>query len=144
MAALNRDAAEIMKRFDVHACTDVTGFGLLGHLCEMVVDSGYGMRLFAEAVPVYPEARDYAMMGLVPAGTYNNRTFREAFVDFDEAVDAVTRDILFDAQTSGGLVIVVDPKDAEALVAALRAEGIEDAAMIGEVVVEPADKIVVE
>ncbi|MBW1659022.1 MAG: selenide, water dikinase SelD, partial [Deltaproteobacteria bacterium] len=144
MAMLNRGAAEVMKRFRVHACTDVTGFGLLGHLCEMVVDSGLGVRLFADAIPIYPEARDYAGMGLVPAGTYNNRTFREAFVDFDPKIDTITRDILFDAQTSGGLVIVVDPADAETLVAALKAEGIEDAAVIGEVVTDPADKIVVE
>ena len=143
MARLNRDAAEVMKRFNVHACTDVTGFGLLGHLCEMVVDSGLGMRLFADTIPIYPEAREYAAMGLVPAGTYNNRTFREAFVDFDTKIDAVTRDILFDAQTSGGLVIVVDPTDTEALVAVLKAEGIEDAAVIGEVITAPADKIVV-
>jgi len=144
MARLNRDAAEVMKRFNVHACTDVTGFGLLGHLCEMVVDSGLGMRLFAGTIPIYPEARDYAGMGLVPAGTYNNRTFREAFVDFDPKIDAINRDILFDAQTSGGLVIVIDPTDTAALVAALKAEGIEGAAVIGEVIAAPADKIVVD
>ncbi len=144
MARLNRDAAEIMKRFGVHACTDVTGFGLLGHLCEMVVDSGLGMRITAEDVPIYPEARNYAAMGLVPAGTYNNRLFREAFVDFDEKVDAITRDILFDAQTSGGLVIVVVPEDAETLLTALKEGGIPEAAIIGEVVPEPAEKIRVE
>ena len=143
MAMLNRGAAEVMKRFQVHACTDVTGFGLLGHLCEMVVDSGLGMRLFAGTIPIYPEARDYAGMGLVPAGTYNNRTFREAFVDFDPKIDAINRDILFDAQTSGGLVIVVDPADAAVLVAELKAGGIQDAAVIGEVITNPVDKIVV-
>ncbi len=141
MARLNRDAAEAMKPFRVHACTDVTGFGLLGHLCEMVVDSGLGVRITAEMVPIYPEAREYAAMGLVPAGTYNNRLFREAFVDFDDKVDAIARDILFDAQTSGGLVIVVAPEDAEALLTALRESGIPEAAIIGKVVKEPAEKI---
>jgi len=141
MARLNRDAAEIMKRFRVHACTDVTGFGLLGHLCEMVVDSGLGMRIAANDVPIYPEARDYAAMGLVPAGTYNNRVFREAFVDFDSTVDVINRDILFDAQTSGGLVIMVDPSDTEGMLSVLHSEGIPEAALIGEVVEEPAEKI---
>ena len=144
MARLNRDAAEVMCDFNVHACTDVTGFGLIGHLCEMVVDSGLGMRITAESVPIYPEAREYAAMGLVPAGTYNNRVFREAFVDFDDKVDAITRDILFDAQTSGGLVIVVAPEDAEDLLTTLREGGIPEAAVIGEVVPEPMEKIRVE
>jgi len=143
MATLNRDAAEVMKRFRVRACTDVTGFGLLGHLCEMVVDSGLGLRLFVEAIPIYPEARAYAAMGLVPAGTYNNRLFRENFILFSEGIDPITRDILFDAQTSGGLVIVADPGDADPLVTALRSEGIEEAVVIGEVVATPADRIVV-
>ncbi len=143
MATLNQGAAEIMKRFSIRACTDVTGFGLLGHLCEMIVDSGMGMRLYADAVPIYPEAREYATLGLVPAGTYNNRLFRESFVLFSKNVDAITQDILFDAQTSGGLVIVVDPGDAEALISALQSEGIEAVSLIGEVVAEPAEKIVV-
>lgn len=141
MARLNRGASEAMRDFNVHACTDVTGFGLLGHLCEMVVDSGLGMRLFEKAIPIYPEAREYAAMGLVPAGTYNNRSFREAFVEFDSAVDAISRDILFDAQTSGGLVIVTAPEEAEELLAALRKGGIPEAALIGDVVSEPAEKI---
>ncbi len=141
MARLNRDAAVVMRDYRVRACTDVTGFGLLGHLCEMVVDSGLGMRITAGTVPIYPEAREYAAMGLVPAGTYHNRAFREAFVDFDDKVDAITRDILFDAQTSGGLVIVVEADDTDALLKALRAKGITDAALIGDVVSEPAEKI---
>jgi selenide,water dikinase len=109
----------------------------------MVVDSGLGLRLFVEAIPIYPEARAYAAMGLVPAGTYNNRLFRENFILFSEGIDPITRDILFDAQTSGGLVIVADPGDADPLVTALRSEGIEEAVVIGEVVATPADRIVV-
>jgi selenide,water dikinase len=143
MARLNRTPAEVMQAFRVHACTDVTGFGLLGHLCEMVVESGYGVALTNADIPVYPEAREYAAMGLVPAGTYNNRKFREAFVSFDQAVDGITRDILFDAQTSGGLLIMVDPADAVALVEKLHAEGVEDAAIIGEVIESPKERILV-
>jgi len=141
MAKLNRDAAEVMKEFQVHACTDVTGFGLLGHLCEMVVDSGLGMLVYNNSVPVYPEAREYALMGLVPAGTYNNKVFREAFVAYDTGIDEISRDILFDAQTSGGLLIIVHPDDADRLVEALLTRGITDTVIIGEVVAKPVEKI---
>lgn len=143
MAHLNRTPAEVMQAFRVHACTDVTGFGLLGHLCEMVVESDYGVALMNTDIPIYPEAGEYAAMGLVPAGTYNNRKFREEFVTFDRAVDAVTRDILFDAQTSGGLLIMVDPADASGLVQKLHEEGVEDAAIIGEVIESPKERILV-
>jgi len=143
MAHLNRAPAEVMQAFRVHACTDVTGFGLLGHLCEMVVESDYGVALTNADIPVYPEAREYAAMGLVPAGTYNNRKFRETFVTFDRAVDAITQDILFDAQTSGGLLIMVDPADALSLVEKLHEEGVEDAAIIGEVIESPKERILV-
>jgi selenide, water dikinase len=77
MAALNKDAARIMADFPVHACTDITGFGLMGHLAEMVERSGHGVRLDASRVPVIPEALEFAAMGLIPAGAYNNRAFRK-------------------------------------------------------------------
>jgi selenide,water dikinase len=143
MARLNRTAAEVMRSWRVHACTDVTGFGLLGHLCEMVVGSDYGVELYNEDIPSYPEAREYAAMGLVPAGTYQNRKFREAFVAFDEAVDLTSQDILFDAQTSGGLMIMVHPDDAERLVQELHAKGETDAVIIGQVNESPKERIIV-
>ena len=77
MATLNRRAAEIMSDYPVSACTDITGFGLIGHLAEMVAGSGFGMTIHASMLPVIPEAREYAAMGLVPAGAYKNREFRE-------------------------------------------------------------------
>ena len=80
MATLNREAALTMDDFPVHACTDITGFGFLGHLAEMVVDSGQGVCINAAAVPMYPEALEWAAMGLIPAGAYGNRNFRGAFV----------------------------------------------------------------
>jgi len=144
MAALNRDAAMIMADFPVHACTDITGFGFLGHLAEMVVDSGHGVRISAADVPMYPEALEWAAMGLIPAGAYNNRNFRGAFVDFGTSVPQRVQDLLFDPQTSGGLLIAVTAGEAERLVAALKAKGIECAAIVGEVVAEPVDRIIVE
>jgi len=143
MATLNRDAAEIMKGFSVHACTDITGFGLLGHVAEMVEDSGFGVEIRADTVPVLKEALEYGGMGFVPAGAHNNRKFREQMVDMGPSVDPVTQDILFDPQTSGGLLICVDPGSASDLLNRLRERGMTWAAIIGKVVSEPKEKILV-
>jgi selenide,water dikinase len=137
MARLNRDAAEVMGHYPVHACTDISGFGLLGHLAEMVVDSGFGLRLKADDIPIIPETREYAGTGLVPAGAYKNREFRENMVDFAPSVDRVSQDILFDPQTSGGLLICVDKALAHSLLEELKEKGVADSAIIGEVVSEP-------
>jgi selenide,water dikinase len=144
MATLNRDAAMIMEEFTVHACTDITGFGFLGHLAEMVVDSGHGVRVSSADVPMYPEALEWAAMGLIPAGAYSNRSFRGAFVDFGTHVSRRVQDLLFDPQTSGGLLIAVAGGEAVRLVAALKAKGVDSAAIVGEVVAEPVDRIIVE
>ena len=132
MAELNRGAAEVMTRFDVSACTDITGFGLLGHLSEMVCGSGTGVRLFSEQIPVIPEALEFAAMGLIPAGVFKNKEFREAGIKFVQTVPQALQDVLFDPQTSGGLLICVARDQAEALVAGLLETGIE-AAIIGEI-----------
>jgi selenide,water dikinase len=142
MAALNRAAAETMAAFDVSACTDVTGFGLLGHLSEMVNGSGLGVRIFVERVPILAETLDFAAMGLVPAGAHRNREFRQPMVSFAPGIDAVTQDVLFDPQTSGGLLISVAGTQSEQLVTALRQAGVKAAVAIGEVVGEE-EKIVV-
>lgn len=143
MVALNRDAALTMRDFPVHACTDITGFGFLGHLAEMVTGSGCGVRITAACVPLYSEALEWAAMGLIPAGAYNNRTFRGPFVDFSADIPRMMQDLLFDPQTSGGLLIAVAAPEAERLVAALKANGIGCAAMVGEVVAGPVDRIAV-
>ncbi len=134
MAALNRDAARIMTTFDVSACTDITGFGLLGHLAEMVQGSACGARIVSGRVPVIAEALEFAAMGLIPAGAYNNRAFREKMITFAAAVPRTLQDVLFDPQTSGGLLISVSEADCADLIAALRDEGIAAAAAIGDIV----------
>jgi len=133
MVGLNRTAAEVMSRFEVHACTDVTGFGLLGHLAEMVYGSGMGVKVLARQVPVIPEALEYASMGLIPAGAYKNKEFRESMVTFADTVERSRQDVFFDPQTSGGLLISVKADQSMELVAALQNAGIGDAAEIGEV-----------
>lgn len=144
MAALNRRAAEIMRRFEVHACTDVTGFGLLGHLAEMLSGTGKGVRLYASSIPFLQEALEYAGMGLVPAGAYRNKAFRKEMVEWDPLVDPLLLDIFFDPQTSGGLLMAVSSKEAIQLLAALHEQGIVDAALIGEVLEQPSERIQVQ
>jgi len=141
MAALNRIAAETMARFDVHACTDVTGFGLLGHLAEMVSGSGCSVRVFAERIPVIEDALTFAAMGLIPAGAYKNREFRAGMIEVADGVARERQDMLFDPQTSGGLLICLPETQAENLVAALKEAGLDDAAKVGEIVDGSAEKI---
>jgi selenide,water dikinase len=141
MAALNRDAAEVMSNFDVSACTDVTGFGLLGHLAEMVCGSGTSARIFSDQVPVMAEALEFAAMGLIPAGAYKNREFRESMITFADTVGRSRQDVLVDPQTSGGLLISVQGHQGDELVAALKDAGIDDAAGIGEILSSPEEKI---
>ncbi len=141
MAELNRTAAQVMAQYDVRACTDVTGFGLLGHLAEMVSGSGCSVRIFSEQVPLLTESLEFAAMGLIPAGAYRNREFRQAMIHFDDSVPRALQDILFDPQTSGGLLISVPAVQTDALVGALLDAGVQDAAPIGEVVNGAEEKL---
>jgi selenide, water dikinase len=143
MATLNRDAARIMEHYRVNACTDITGFGLLGHLAEMVEKSGCGIQINAEAVPVIPETFDYAEKGLIPGGCKKNREFRQHMVDFVSSIGNSFQDILFDPQTSGGLMIAVELEDAADLLADLRKNGMVEADVVGEVLAEPVHRIIV-
>jgi selenide,water dikinase len=141
MATLNRQAADIMKDYPVHACTDITGFGLLGHLTEMIVGSQYGIRVRADTIPILPEALDYAGMGLVPGGAFNNRAFYAPGVEIAPSVDPFVQDVLFDPQTSGGLLISVEGDSTKGLIRNLKEKGIHEATMIGEVVSKPKQMI---
>jgi len=141
MASLNRNTARIMSNFNVHACTDVTGFGLIGHLAEMLCGSGMSVRIFSEQIPVIPEALEFASMGLIPAGAYKNREFRESMVSFAETVERSRQDILVDPQTSGGLLISAGLDQADGLTKALRDAGVSDTMEIGEVIRDPKEKI---
>ncbi len=138
MAALNRSAADVMTHYPVHACTDITGFGLIGHLAEMIDGTGLGMKIFVETLPVIDVALGFAAMGLVPGGAHNNRSFRSLMVDMDEGVDKAMEDVMYDPQTSGGLCIAVPSVSADAMVDHLKDDGVEHATIIGEVVDYPA------
>ena len=118
MAALNRSARDIMVNYRVHGCTDVTGFGFLGHLLEMAQGSGVSVRVETANLAFLPGAEDFARMGVLPEGMYRNRHFAESQVD-PGGVPLYLQDLLYDPQTSGGLLIAVDPCDAGELERAL-------------------------
>ena len=142
MTALNRKAAEVMKSLRVHACTDVTGFGLLGHLCEMLGEGEIGIEVFIKDIPVLPETEEYARMGLVPGGSYRNREFYAPKVEGTKNISPSLLDILFDPQTSGGLLISTPQEDSETLLSSLQKIGVKEASIIAEVVAEPQSCII--
>ncbi|MCE5257401.1 MAG: selenide, water dikinase SelD, partial [Spirochaetaceae bacterium] len=136
MATLNRRAAEILAHFHVAACTDVTGFGLAGHAAEMAAGTECGLRLYYDQIPLLPGAADYAAMGLVPEGARRNRDGRGHALRGTERLSPVQLDIIFDPQTSGGLLAAV-PRELESeALDALKSAGIR-AALVGESGGEP-------
>ena len=143
MTQLNRDACEVMQRYRVHGCTDVTGFGLMGHSCEMAQGSGCTLHLEVRNVPFHPEALEMADMGLVPAGAYRNRDFAEDSTEVRGEVSRAMQDILYDPQTSGGLLIAVDERDGETLLRDLR-EAVPAAARIGYVTEREGKALILE
>jgi selenide,water dikinase len=141
MTALNQKASEVMRTFCAHACTDVTGFGFIGHAQEMARGSQVGMVVRARQVPLFPEALDYAKIGLIPGGAYSNRQFFSCCVDLEPDVPSLLVDLLYDPQTSGGLLISLPPEKAEGLVAALKEKGERTSAIVGEVVEGPPGRL---
>ena len=136
MSELNRDAADVLRKphWEVHALTDVTGFGLTGHLRSMLAASAVSARISAAALPIIPEARGLAAEGVVPGGTKANLEFALANgVSFDASLDEPTRLLIADAQTNGGLLASLPRGKAEACVAALREAGCASASIIGQV-----------
>jgi selenide, water dikinase len=143
MTALNAGAARAMAAVAAHAATDVTGFGLLGHLHNLLAASGVAAEVTARSVPVLPRAREMAERGAVPGGSTRNLESLASVVAFDPSVDQVTRILLTDAQTSGGLLIAVPADRRDALLAGLERERTPAAAVIGHVTAGPAGRMTV-
>jgi selenide,water dikinase len=141
MTTLNRTASELMSETGVNACKDVTGFGLLGHAAEMVEKTRVGFVIDAAALPLFPETKNYYDKGMVAGGLGRNREFRGHMVDFAPGVPGHLRDILFDPQTSGGLLMAVPKARANRLLKKLHAAGVMEATIIGEVVAAPKGRI---
>ena len=130
MATLNKAARDVMVQYDVHSCTDVTGFALLGHCYEMAQGSDCSIHLRAQDIPYHSEAYEMAEMGFIPAGAYRNRAFAEQGVRVSDNVSRAMQDICYDPQTSGGLLMAVSKTDAQRCLNQLR-EVIPNAAIIG-------------
>ena len=131
MTTLNKSARDAMVKYHVHACTDVTGFGLLGHSYEMAQGSGVELELNVDAIDLIPEALEFANMGLLPAGMYRNRSFAEPGVDVG-AIELCKQDLLYDPQTAGGLLISLPEHKAPELLRQLE-EFTGDARLVGYV-----------
>ena len=131
MKTLNRSARDILKKYTVHACTDVTGFGLGGHGTEMAEGSNKTIVINTKVLPILPDVEEYASMGLIPGGAYRNREFA-AKAGYDSTAELWREDLVFDPQTSGGLLAAVPANEADEILQELKAASL-NGAMIGEV-----------
>ncbi len=144
MAQLNMKASKAAVDSAVNACTDVTGFGLAGHLLEMIEASqGMGARIYSNALPLFSRVEEFSKMGFIPPGTQRNRKFRGEKVDFAKDVPDWKKWVIFDAQTSGGLLLSVAPEDTDVLLKRLTEDGHTRASVIGEVVEDPRGHVTV-
>lgn len=132
-STLNKKASEIMLKYGCHACTDITGFGLGGHLLEVARASKVEITIYADKIPLIPGAREYALTGLIPAGSYAIKHFCEKSVELDPQIETVLIDLVFDPQTSGGLLIALGRDVADACLKELKDEGIKSAGIIGDI-----------
>lgn len=140
MASLNKYAAEAAFDFRVHSCTDITGFGLAGHSLEMASGSNKTLVIHSQKIPVLEGVSEYAQMGLIPAGAYRNRDFAEREIE-SRIRETWLEDVVYDPQTSGGLLLAVDRQDAEQLSERLKENGIFGV-IVGEVT-EQQEKFVI-
>ncbi len=141
MRSLNRKAKEALEGFNIHACTDVTGFGLIGHAVEMAEASDVTLVLERGSIPLIAEAEEYAAMGLVPAGAYRNRGYYASLTDLGDTPEALA-DLLFDPQTSGGLLVSVDASDAQRAMDRLADAGLDTRAALIGYAAEKGDKLI--
>ncbi len=143
MAALNDKASELMQEVGVHACTDITGFGFLGHAVQLAQNSQIGININIATLPIFPKAGEFAKQGLCPGGLHRNREFYSPKVRIAGDIPTHIQDILFDPQTSGGLLIFLAPKKAKLLLDRLQQADVEDGAIVWEGVSKPRGVVTV-
>ena len=143
MAELNKTAFEVSKDFPIHASTDVTGFGLLGHAYEMFACTEFSLSLMSWQIPILSGALDYARQGVIPGGTFTNQIYLEDYISYSSNVEDALRLLLADPQTSGGLLLALNEKDAQVLVRRLQ-DHIAHAEIIGMVTSKQNHRIIVE
>lgn len=134
MSSLNKYAAEVLEQYDISACTDVTGFGLLGHLSELTTASKIDVEIFANQVPIIEEAWEFATSNIIPGGTINNLKYFSKYIDWNDHISHLEKSILNDAQTSGGLLFTIPKNKQEEVIQKLKLAGIMDATHIGDCV----------
>jgi selenide, water dikinase len=144
MATLNKTASELMQEVGANACTDITGFGFLGHACQLAENSRLGIKIASGAIPFFPEVKELVEQKVYPGGLNRNREFYGKKVEFSRQVPDYMRDILFDPQTSGGLLISVSPDKVDSLMGKLKKAGISEAAIVGDIISKPMGKIIVD
>ncbi len=144
MTALNAEASGMMQEVGVHACTDITGFGLIGHACQLAGNSHAGIKIHFSDVPIFDEALEFSKQGFTPGGLHRNRDFYSPKVKISNQLPDFRQDILFDPQTSGGLLISLDSSKAGLLLEKLGQAGVMEAALIGEVVAKSKELITVD
>lgn len=142
MTTLNKYAAEVVQKYPVHACTDVTGFGFLGHLHEMLSDGQASALIYSSEIPHIPEAIHYAEEFLITGAAQRNRNFLEGYVQIEAGVPFGIEELLFDPQTSGGLLVSVPKEVGEDVLAELRTFDLP-CAIVGEIVAREAKEIIV-
>ena len=140
MLQLNRRAAEVMIRYNVKSCTDITGFGFLGHAAEMARASKVSFEIWVDRIPILPGTRELAAMGMIPAGAYANRDFLSGEINIPAKLGPETTAILFDPQTSGGLFIAVPASGVHKALEEMKQEGIR-ADIVGQVTQRQTDLI---
>jgi selenide,water dikinase len=142
MTQLNKKTSEMMiAAGNINACTDITGFGFLGHACEMIEDSNVGMNINSAAVPIFTGLQKLVETGFVPGGLYRNKNFRISQIETADTCPPWLLDVFFDPQTAGGLFFSLPNKQAQNLVEKMRRSGISDAAVVGEVVADHPGRI---
>lgn len=134
VAALNRAAIEVALKFDVHACTDITGFGMLGHSLEIARSSNVQINLQYNKIPLYPNALDMYRKGETTGSNEANKKLANGFWETTTKLSAAEKELLFDPQTSGGLLLAVPETQADDFLAALKSAGVESAATVGQVI----------
>lgn len=143
MKELNKKTAEIMANYDVSACTDITGFGLLGHLYEMTSASNVDAEIMADSVPLLKSAKEMALAGAISGGTHNNQEHFGKHIEFSKEISEIKKILLFDAQTSGGLLIAVNAGDSDDLMKHLMESNV-NGKIIGSITVKGSGKITVK
>ncbi|MFO7939020.1 MAG: selenide, water dikinase SelD [Bacteroidales bacterium] len=143
MSMLNKEAASLMMQYGAHACTDITGFGLIGHMHEVMKASGVNASLWLHSIPIYAEAKALASANVIPGGSLNNQEYFATHTDWEEAISAIDQLLMNDAQTSGGLLIAISEDQADALLAALK-KNHPNAAVIGRITEKGTGRVRVE